>query len=130
MILVCGGLLVALIVAGGLWAIMRDSRQDLTLSEIARTASENDGYADAALTGLEENTAALCDDVDGCIEGFSSTTVDLYRFSSKEQATEFATAEENSYQSDWIVIVYRDTSLSNAERSELATLIDTLWNSG
>ncbi|MFT4158256.1 MAG: hypothetical protein QM630_10095 [Microbacterium sp.] len=93
------------------------------------SAEHNDGYAAEALGGLEEKTAVLCADVSGCVEGYSSPAVELLRFESKETAGAFAASHPDSHQSDWIVIVYRARDLSDQGRTELETLIDTMWTS-
>lgn len=122
-VLVCGA------VVFGVWLVTRDSRENLTIASIAESAKQTDGYASEALDGLEEDTATLCRNVSGCVEGYASPSVELLRFDSKEGAAEFASQNADSYQSDWIVIVYTDGSLSGGGRQEVEDLIDSMWKS-
>lgn len=129
-VIVASSLLVLLVVVGGaVWSVTRDSRPDLTLHDVSTTASQNDGFANEALAGMTDETRALCAGVADCIEGYEAQKANLLRFASADAATAYAVEQADAYQSDWIVIVYKDASLSARGRSEVQTFIDTLWTS-
>lgn len=123
-------LVLTVLVGLGVWVVKRDSRQDLSIAEILASASQNGGYASEALQGMQDETVELCAEVNGCIEGYESPTVQLLRFSSKESAAVFASSSSDVHQSDWIVIVYVNETLTDKGRTELETLVDEMWTSG
>lgn len=111
------------------WFVTRDAREDLSLRDVSASSSQNDGFAREALAGMVDDTAALCAGVPDCIEGYEAQKVDLLRFTSKEAAAAYTSTQPDSYQSDWIVLVYKDASLSANGRKDAQTFIDTLWTS-
>lgn len=105
-----------------LTVLTRDTRQDISLHELA--SDEIPGLA-----GMRQDTPGVCGEVPGCVQGAYSVEANFLRFDSRENASAFAEGSLDSYQSDWIVIEYRDTSLSQDEREFLESYLDSLATS-
>jgi hypothetical protein len=129
-IVVAGTLVLLAFIAIALWFIKRDTRQDLNLSEVVRSATQSESDLADNMSDLKNQTARLCEPIPGCIEGYASQSLRILRFSSKDDAAMFVAGNPESYQSDWIVINYPGDALTDSEKDEIESFVDTLWTSG
>lgn len=105
--------------------LTKDPRQTISLSEITNPQDN----PIAALDGMHQDTAALCAGIEGCIQGYQADHAALRRFRSLESAQRFAKSATDTYQSDWIVIQYTDSTLTPAQRQEIQVYLDGLATS-
>ena len=110
-------LIVLVLGFGAWWLFVRDGRQDLTLETFK-------GFDGEVFDGLVESD---CSAEDGCIEALANEQVEFYRFDDKGAAEQFATATPGALQSDWIVMVMSDDSLTQRERDAAFELVDSTW---
>lgn len=125
-ILLAAAVLVAALVFGAWWVFVRDGREDLTLE--AFTGFDGTGHS-FVFNDLIESDETVCDEVPNCVESMEGPHVDLYRFSDKETAERFAATVEDAHRSDWIVMVFTDSSLTSLQRQGAIELLDSMWNS-
>jgi hypothetical protein len=118
-------ILVALIVS----FVTRDTRRDLTLAEVVKSAARSEGDVSGILGDLRDRTEELCAQLPGCIEGYHSPELDLLRFSSKDDAEAFAAAKVERHRSGWIVIEYDGDEVPIEQRNQAEAFIDGLWTS-
>lgn len=115
---------VALVVltSGIWWMFIRDSRQDMSLD--ALTHFDGTGYSFV----FDDLRSEPCDDVPECVESASGTYADLFKFEDQEAAEQFVANHPDAHQSDWMVIVFTDESLSSRERDGAFDLLDDTWS--
>jgi hypothetical protein len=118
-----GAIVLGLLIWLAFAALSRDTRQDIDLGEIG------DGST-VAVRGWRDATSELCRDVAGCIQGYRSDSVNVFRFDSIEYSTVFADAAPERYQSNWIIVEYTDSRLSKDDREDLQLYLDGLATSG
>ena len=104
-------------------ALTRDPRQDIRLDELGPTDVV------PGLSDMQRDTAGICRDIPGCIQGAHSSDADFLRFDSRENAAAFASKAGDAHHSNWIVIAYHDTAMSQDDREFLQYYIDSLGNS-
>ena len=117
---------VAVIVAIAAVAITwlaRDYKQDLDLDGLGESG-QIPGFSN-----LHVDTATVCGDLDGCLQGARSQEAEYRRFDTLENAAAFAGSTQDSYQSEWIVIQYLNSSMTQDERDFLQGYIDGLGRS-
>lgn len=123
-----GSVLGLALVVGTIFAVVtlltRDTRQDINLADLARGETEI-----VALQGARDATAELCAENPGCEQGYQTDHVELFKFSSREDAEDFTDGSSEAYQSNWIVINYAGSDLSRNEREEVQEYIDSLATS-
>ena len=102
--------------------LTRDTRQDIGVDEIAN--SQVPGF-----TNVQQDTPGVCGEITGCIQGARSTEAYFLRFDTRENAAAFAAQASDRYQSNWIVIEYRGSSMSQDDRDFLQDYINSLGNS-
>lgn len=117
------GIGLALVLSVGVWWVFaRDSRQDLPLD--ALTHFDGTGYSFV----FDDLEPAPCDDLDGCVESMSGTHADLFKFDNEEAAKQFSESHAGARQSNWIVIVFTDTTLNDREQDGAFDLLDDTWS--
>ncbi|MGO1506921.1 hypothetical protein [Microbacterium esteraromaticum] len=116
-------LLIFLIVAV-VTLVSRDTRQDINLADLARSGTEV-----VAIEGMREDTSQLCVGKSGCVQAYSADHAEIFKFSSREDAYEFAERSPSAYQSNWIVISFADESLTGSERQAVQHYLDSLATS-
>lgn len=121
---VLGLTLVVVTILAVVTLLTRDTRQDINLADFARGETEI-----VALEGARDATAELCAENPGCEQGYRTDHVELFKFSSREDAKDFTDRSSEAYQSNWIVIDYADSDLSRSEREEVQEYIDSLATS-
>jgi hypothetical protein len=110
------------VVASFALPLIRDTRQDIGVDEI---------YTEGipGFSNVQQDILGVCGEVAGCIQGARSTEANFLRFDTREHASAFAEGASDRYQSNWIVIDYRDMSMSRDDRDFLEGYLDSLGNS-
>lgn len=110
------------IIAAIIW-LTRDYKQDLDLGGLGGSG-QIPGFSN-----FQVDTATVCADLDGCLQGARSQEAEYRRFDTPENAAAFAGSTRDSYQSEWIVIQYLDSAMTPYERDFLQGYIDGLGSS-
>lgn len=80
---------------------------------------------DTAFSSEEEATDALCGNVGGCIEGWTTDQADFLRFESNESANEFASKlKDDGYHSNRVVIDFERAQSSDEDKQLAIELIE------
>ncbi|WP_448710288.1 hypothetical protein [Microbacterium profundi] len=119
-----GAVLLIFLVVAVVTLVSRDTRQDIDLADLTHSGTEV-----VALEGMREDTGKLCADKSGCVQAYSADHAEIFKFSSREDAHEFAESAPGAYQSNWIVISFTDDSLNGSERREVQHYVDSLATS-
>lgn len=77
-----------------------------------------------------ETTDEVCGEQPDCVEAWSTDEADYLRFTSRQQATDYADALEDGFVSNYIVIDF-DSKLASVEDQLLAMQsLDGIWQDG
>ena len=76
-------------------------------------------------TNPQDESAELCADVEGCVEGWSTAEAKFLRFADVDSATQFTLdAGSDLFQSHQLVVDFRDSDVTPQERQGITQVIE------